>query len=153
MEERIKINERMTSSKQPSEEKIRDLKQQGFQTVVNLRAQGEEDMPLSPQEEGRLVHQMGMEYVHIPVSSKEGPKPEQVDRFREEVERRPAPIFVHCRRGKRSGAFALMHEALKRGWSGEEAMTKAESLGYECEVPKLKEFFMNYINKRSGARA
>jgi len=151
MEERVKINDRITSGRQPSEEKIKKLSEEGFKTVINLRAKDEEDQPLSPQEEGSLVKDLGMTYVNIPVSPKEGPKPEQVDRFRQEVERLPAPIFVHCRRGKRSGAFALMHAAVKEGLSGEEAFKKAESLGDECDVPKLKEFFKNYINAHGQA--
>jgi uncharacterized protein (TIGR01244 family) len=153
MQSQIKINERITSGKQPSERTLRKLKQQGYKTVINLRTKGEKDMPLSPVEEGRIIHEQGMEYVHIPVSSKKGPKAEQVNRFREEVVNRPAPIFVHCHRGKRSGAFSLIHVALQEDMTGEQAYERAEELGYECDVPKLKEFFINYINERTGAHA
>lgn len=151
MEKRVKITERITSGRQPTEEQFNKLPQEGFKTVINLRIRGEEDQPLTPQAEGHLVKDLGLTYVNIPVSPKEGPKPEQVDRFREEVQRLPGPVFVHCRRGRRSGAFALMHEAVKEGLSGEEAFGKAASLGYECDLPKLKEFFKNYINKHKQA--
>jgi uncharacterized protein (TIGR01244 family) len=151
MQERVKINERITTGRQPSETQIKRLPQEGFKTVINLRTAGEEDQPLSPQEEGNLMKDQGLTYVNIPVSSQKGPKSEQVDRFRTEVERLPGPIFVHCRRGKRSGAFSLMHEAVKEGLSGEEAFEKAKSLGYQCDVPKLKEFFKDYINKHQKA--
>jgi uncharacterized protein (TIGR01244 family) len=147
MDDRVKISDKITSGRQPTAEEIKKLPQQGFKTVINLRTAGEEDQPLSPLEEGNLVKDQGQTYVNIPVSSQEGPKPQQVDRFRQEVERLPSPIFVHCRRGKRSGALSLIHVALKEGLSGKEAFEKAESLGYECDVPKLKEFFKNYINE------
>jgi uncharacterized protein (TIGR01244 family) len=146
MESRIKISDKLTSGKQPSEEEIRKLAGQGFKTVINLRTSGEEDQPLSPEEEGELLKKLGIEYLHIPVSSKEGPKPSQVDRFREEVERRSGPIFVHCRRGKRAGGFSMIHRAIKERMKGEEALEKAMSMGFECEVPALKEFFVDYIN-------
>ncbi|WP_211435933.1 hypothetical protein [Candidatus Kuenenia stuttgartiensis] len=55
MKDRIKINDSVTSASQPSEEEIKKLPQQGFKSVVNLRASGEEDQPLSPKEEGDLV--------------------------------------------------------------------------------------------------
>jgi uncharacterized protein (TIGR01244 family) len=148
VKDQIKINDRLTSGKQPSEEMLRKLQQQGYKTVINLRTSGEEDMPMSPVEEGRIVHDLDMEYVHIPISSEEGPKAEQVDRFREEVEQRQAPIFTHCHRGKRSGALSLIHVALQENMTGEQAYDRAEELGYECDVPKLKEFFINYIDKR-----
>lgn len=151
MRARVGINDRITSGRQPTEEEIKKLPQEGFRTIINLRTTGEEDQAFTPQQEGNLVKDLGMTYVNIPVSSQEGPKPGQVDQFRKEVERLPGPVFVHCRRGKRSGAFALMHEAVKEGLSGEEAFQKAESLGYECDVPKLKEFFKNYINEHQKA--
>lgn len=151
MQERVKINDRITSGIQPTVEQIKKLPQEGFKTVINLRTAGEEDQPLSPRDEGNLVKDLGMTYVNIPVSSEVGPTAQQVDLFRQEVKRLPDPILVHCRRGKRSGAFSLMNEAVKQGLSGEEAFQKAESLGYECEVPKLKEFFKNYINEHREA--
>ncbi len=103
MKDRIKINDSVTSASQPSEEEIKKLPQQGFKSVVNLRASGEEDQPLSPKEEGDLVKKTGMKYLHIPVSTKEEIKPELVDRFRKEIELLPAPVFVHCHTGKRAG--------------------------------------------------
>lgn len=151
MEDRIKINDRVTSASQPSEEEIKKLPQQGFKSVVNLRASGEEDQPLSPKEEGDLVHKLGMKYLHIPVSTKEGIKPELVDRFRKEIELLPAPVFVHCSKGKRSGAFTMMYSALKEGITGEQALQKAMSMGFACDVPQLKAFFINYINQHGKA--
>ncbi|GJQ50789.1 hypothetical protein KsCSTR_01350 [Candidatus Kuenenia stuttgartiensis] len=147
MKDRIKINDSVTSASQPSEEEIKKLPQQGFKSVVNLRASGEEDQPLSPKEEGDLVKKTGMKYLHIPVSTKEEIKPELVDRFRKEIELLPAPVFVHCHTGKRAGAFTMMYQALKEGVTGEEAIQKAESMGFACDVPQLKAFFIDYINQ------
>ncbi|TLD43206.1 MAG: Zn-dependent hydrolase [Candidatus Jettenia ecosi] len=151
MKDQMKISEDITSSRQPSQEEIKKLPQQGFKSVVNLRASEEEDMPFSPQEEGEFVRESGMEYLNIPISPKEGPKSEQVDQFRSETEHLPKPIFIHCHTGKRSGALAMIYLALKEGLTGEEALQKAESMGFECNVPGLKEFFINYINQNTMA--
>jgi uncharacterized protein (TIGR01244 family) len=157
MEARMKINEKITSARQPSEEELKKLPLEKFRSVINLRTEGEEDQPLSPAEEGELVKDLGLLYVNIPVSPKEGPKAEQVDRFLKEVDRLPGPIFVHCRRGKRSGAFAMISESLRQNLSGREALQKAESMGFECDVPRLKEFFIEYIDNHchscEGCRA
>lgn len=151
MKDQIKISEDITSARQPSEEEIKNLAQQGFKSVINLRTSGEEDQPLSPQEEGELVKRLGMQYLNIPVSSKEVPKPEQIDKFRNAVECMPKPIYAHCHRGKRSGAFSMIDLALKQGMTGEEALQKATSMGFECDIPQLKDFFINYINQHTTA--
>ncbi|WP_347273938.1 protein tyrosine phosphatase family protein [Candidatus Kuenenia sp.] len=151
MKDQVKINDSITSAGQPSEEEIKKLPQEGFKSVVNLRASGEEDQPLSPKEEGELVKKSGMKYLNIPVSVKEGIKPEQVDQFCKEIERLPAPVFVHCSKGKRAGAFAMMYLALKEGITGEQALQKAMSMGFECDAPQLKAFFIDYINQHGKA--
>lgn len=150
MKDRIKISDRVTSAIQPTEEEIKKLPQEGFKSVVNLRASGEEDQPLSPKEEGELVQKLGMKYLNIPVSTQEGIKPGQVDRFRNEMELLPAPVFVHCSKGKRSGAFTLMYLAIQEGLRGEEALQKAMSMGFACDVPQLKAFFINYIDQHKA---
>lgn len=150
MEDRVKMSEGLFVGAQPSEEQLGQLAREGVKTVVNLRTEGEEDQPFSPAEEGEKVRALGMRYLHIPVSSKE-PRAEQVDRFRGEVPGLPGPVFVHCAKGKRAGAFAMMHQAVEAGWSGEEALRKAERMGFECDVPALKDFVRGYIDEnRAG---
>ncbi|MDN3515669.1 MAG: protein tyrosine phosphatase family protein [Candidatus Brocadia sp.] len=147
MKDRIKTSDRITSASQPSKEEIEKLPQQGFKSVINLRASGEEDQPLSPKDEEFLVRKCGMKYLHIPVSMKEGIKPGLVDQFCKEIELLPTPVFVHCHTGKRAGAFTMMHVGLKEGLTGEEALQKAMSIGFACDMPQLKDFFINYINQ------
>ncbi len=146
MEDRMKLNDHISVGAQPSEEQLRQMAEEGIKAVVNLRTEGEEDQPLSPAAEGEKVRALGMEYLHIPVSSKE-PRAEQVDQFRAEVPQLPGPVFVHCASGKRAGAFAMMHQAVEAGWSGDETLEKAEQMGFECDVPALKDFVRGYIDE------
>ena len=150
MEDRMKLNDHISVGAQPSEEQLRQMAEEGIKAVVNLRTEGEEDQPFSPAEEGEKVRALGMEYLHIPVSSKE-PRAEQVDQFRSEVPGLPGPVFVHCAKGKRAGAFAMMHQAVESGWSGDETLEKAEQMGFECDHPALKDFVRGYIDRnRTG---
>ncbi|MCF6159191.1 MAG: phosphatase [wastewater metagenome] len=151
MKDEIKINDNITSARQPTEEEIRKLPQKGFKSVINLRTAGEEDQPLSPKAEEELVRKAGMEYTNIPISTKEVPKPEQIELVRKALDCMAKPIYVHCHRGKRSGALTMIDQALKRGMTGEEALQKAQSMGFECDVPHLKDFFVNYINQHTTA--
>jgi uncharacterized protein (TIGR01244 family) len=86
MQDRMEINEQLTTGRQPAAEELSGLAREGFKSVVNLRTRHEEDQPLSPEAEGAKVREQGMQYLHIPVSTKDL-RAEQVDQFRREVPR------------------------------------------------------------------
>ena len=157
MEGRKKISDQVVVAGQPSEAELRQIADEGFKSVINLRHENEEDLPMTPQEEGEKVRSKGMEYLHIPVSiSEESARDgdnygfELVDRFREQLHKMPKPVFVHCKKGKRSGAFVMMDMAVKQGWSGDETLRKAEEMGFECDNEKLIGFVKNYIDSHKG---
>lgn len=145
MEQRMKISDQITVGPQPAADEFEQLKEQGFRSIVNLRTEGEEEQPLTPEEEGRVVRDLGLEYLNIPVSMKEI-KPDQVDRFRSELARLPKPMFAHCKGGKRAGAFAMMHIACEQGMSGDATLQQAMDMGFECDKPELKEFVRKYVD-------
>jgi uncharacterized protein (TIGR01244 family) len=147
MHERMRINEQITAGRQPTAEELKELAREGFRSVVNLRTWPEEDQPLSPEAEGAQVRDLGLEYLHLPVSTNDL-RPEQVDQFRQMLPQLPKPVYVHCHTGKRAGALVMMHMATEQGWSGQEALGKAEEMGYACDVPQLQEFFLHYIDQR-----
>ena len=149
MSERHKISERVTVGAQVSEAEVKRLAGEGFKSVVNLREPGEQDQPVTPDDERRMVEAAGMTYLHIPVSGKDM-RPEQVDRFRRELKALPGPAFVHCHKGKRAGAFAMMAAAVEQGWSGDQTLRTAEQMGFECDTPELKEFVKGYADRNTG---
>lgn len=149
MQNTMQINEQVTVGPQPNENDIRDLKNQGFQCIVNFRTEGEEEQPLSPDVEAENVKSAGMQYLHIPVSMK-SMGPELVDQFREEFPGLPKPLFAHCKTGKRAGAMVMMHVACENGMTGEQTLQKAEDMGFECDKPELIEFVKNYVDNHSN---
>lgn len=132
---------------QPSEDELKELALQGFKTVVNLRTDGEEDQPLSPADEGEKVRATGMAYVHFPVD-REKMNPKLEDEFRKQLRSYASPVFVHCSSGKRAGALVVIDKAVREGWSGEETLQRAEEMGFECEVPEMKDFVKNYVDSQ-----
>lgn len=145
----MKLNEQLTIGVQPSEAQLQDLKEQGFQSVVNLRTEGEEEQPLSPQQEGQKAQSLGLEYLNIPVSPKEM-QPAQVDEFRRKLGELPSPVFVHCKSGMRAGAFSMMHMAVENGMTGDETIDQAMQMGFECDKPEMKEFVKSYVDSHSA---
>jgi len=151
MKDLKKINDQITVSRQPTADDIAQLKNDGFRTIVNLRTQGEEDQPMSPEEERQAVEKAGMKYVHLPVSAA-SMGPELVDKFRKEIAEVPAPALVHCQAGTRAGAFTMMATATKEGWSGDETLEKAKAMGFACEAPQLKQFVRSYVDSHQSGK-
>jgi len=149
MPDRIRFSEDIIVGAQPSEAEIRAMCADGIKGIINLRTAGEEMQPLSPEREGEIVRKAGLEYVHIPVAMGRA-TPELVDRFRSELSSIAKPVFVHCKLGKRAGAFTLMHAAAENGWSADEALKKAESMGCQCEYPRTRELVRSYLAPREG---
>lgn len=147
MTQQVQINEQITVGGQPSEDDLQSLAERGFKTVVNLRTEGEEDQPLSPAAEGEKVRELGMEYIHFPVSP-DAMSPAQEDEFRQRLHSFTEPVFVHCGSGKRAGAFVVMDKAINEGWSGEYTLQRAQQMGFECQSPKIKEFVKTYVDSR-----
>ncbi len=150
MQTRIKITDHLTVGTQPTEEELRDLANDGFKSVINVRAAGEEEQPLSPDQEMAKVAELGMEYRNIPVSMKTM-APGVVDQFRQELADLPGPVYVHCHKGKRAGAMAMMHTACEAGHTGEQTLQIAEQMGFACDQPELAEFVKTYIDENRKA--
>lgn len=151
MIETIRIDDQfMVGKAHPGEADLRELARSGVKSVVNLRTAAEEKQPQSPDEEGRLVRDLGMAYLHQPVAA-DAMKPDLVDEFRARLRDLPRPVFLHCASGQRSGAFTMMHIAVERGMSGEQTLEQAEKMGFECDTPELEGFVKNYVDRHRAA--
>lgn len=145
MADRIKFNHAITVGGQPSREDLHQLADEGFKAIVNLRPKGEDEQQLDPDVEADLVRDLGLRYLNLPVTM-DSISEDKVDTFRRHLSELPEPIYVHCSAGKRAGAFVMMHMAAEQNMSGEEALKKAEEMGFECDQPELESFVKNYVN-------
>jgi len=151
MQNTVKVSDDVLVGPQPTREELRELVGEGIRTVVNFRTPGEEDQPMSPEEEAEVVRELGLNYLHVPVSMK-SLSTTTVDNLREEFRGMPGPAFAHCRKGKRAAAMLLMHLATEHGWSGEETIERAESLGFAFDQPKLGQFVVNYVDSHGATK-
>src|SRR5690242_12485090 len=67
------VNEQVYRGGQPSEEGFRSLAKAGVKTIVDLQEEGER-----AKEEKRLVRELGMKYVNIPMRGMHTPKDKSV---------------------------------------------------------------------------
>jgi uncharacterized protein (TIGR01244 family) len=150
MSNRLRVDDRFTiEMAPPTADHVGELAREGFRSIVNLRAPGEKDEILSPAEEGEIARRHGLEYLSIPVTPQDM-SPPIAKRFEQEISRMPGPIVVHCASGRRAGLFTFMHVARSEGLSGDDAVAKAEGMGFQFGTPESKAFFARYVDGESS---
>ncbi len=144
--EGMKVNEQITVTGQIAPEQFEEAAQQGFKSVLNLRAPDEEGyLP----DEAQRAEAAGLHYSSIPVK-KEEISDELTTGVLKEIDELPKPVLVHCASGMRAGAMAFMHMATREGMSAEKAMSRAQESGFDCNSePQLKQFFQHYVETHS----
>lgn len=97
-----RLDERITTSGQPTEEQFGEISALGVRHIVNLGLHGHEKaLP----DEAQTVAGLGMDYVHIPVDF-QNPTDADFDRFRETMAAlADVPVHVHCIANYRVAAF------------------------------------------------
>ena len=150
MEHTIRMGDDYVIAKfEPARETFNRMAAEGFRSVVSLQTEHEEQK-LRIEDERRAAEAVGLAFYHQPVSG-DTLDDEVVDRFREAIGRLPRPILLHCTSGKRSGAMTMMHVASEQGMTGDEAIAKAESMGFECDTPELETFVKDDVDRHRQA--
>ncbi|SHG16511.1 TIGR01244 family protein [Salegentibacter echinorum] len=138
-------NEISVATFDPDENSFKIFAEKDFKSVINLQTD-DEDQNVSSKQEKELAKTNNLEYRQFQVS-KDNLSEAMVDDFRKELENLPKPIVVHCKSGKRSGAFVMMHIGCQKNMSGEDVIKEAENMGFECDVPELAKFLKKYVNE------
>jgi protein tyrosine phosphatase (PTP) superfamily phosphohydrolase (DUF442 family) len=117
-----KVSGKLYRSAQPSAEGMKNLKQLGIKTVVNLRAFH------SDRDE---IGKTGMNYEHIFMKTWH-PEHEDVVRFLKIVtDPDNTPALVHCQHGAdRTGTMSAIYRVAVEGWSKEEAIQEMTKGGF-----------------------
>lgn len=115
---------------QPTLDKLPQLVEEGYRSIVNLR---------SPEEAGfwsdeqLQMEQLGLRYVNYPVLLSHL-TPESGLWLIQQISDLPKPMLVHCDTGIRSSVIALMQIAVKQGMRTEDAFQKVTKLGLLNDV-------------------
>ena len=120
---------------QPQLAHLEKLKAEGVTAVINLRPTNEHE---AAQEEAK-ARELGLRYFTIPVVYLQ-PKDEQATEFLKLTdELQSEHVFIHCAAAIRVGAFWMIRRVLRDGWSYEQALEEANSIGLR-DRPHLVEF-------------
>ena len=108
----------LSSSGQPDMDQLGYLREAGFERVVYLAFSDHDD---SVPNEDRIVKDLGMDYVHIPVVW-DAPSRSDFYTFAGAMQREPdRKTLVHCQVNFRASAFSFLYRVLYEGVSIDQA--------------------------------
>jgi protein tyrosine phosphatase (PTP) superfamily phosphohydrolase (DUF442 family) len=114
----LKISDKIATAGQPSVEEFSDIKQAGYQIVINLALKDSSNALPNEQD---IVESQGMQYIHIPVIW-ENPTEENLQDFIGVMKTNAdQKVFVHCAANKRVSAFIYLYRRYQESVSDEAA--------------------------------
>lgn len=115
---------------QPTREELKAARDAGCTTVINLRMPSEFD----EFDEAKLVAELGMNYVHLPVGGADGVTADQARRFAEVLNASgDCQVIAHCATANRVGALIAI-----AAWQGGEDPERAIELGKRSGLASLE---------------
>ena len=117
-----KVSDNLYRSAQPTAEGMRNLKQIGIRTIVNLR---------SFHSDRDEIGHLGLGYEHIHMKAWH-PEREEVVRFLQIVTNpERTPVLVHCMHGAdRTGTMSALYRIAVQGWTKDEAVREMTDGGF-----------------------
>ena len=117
-----RVNENLYRSAQPTAQGMKNLKQVGIETVVNLR---------SFHSDRDEIGETGLGYEHIYMKAWH-PERKEIIRFLQIVTNpKRTPVLVHCLHGAdRTGTMSALYRIAVQGWSKEQAVREMTDGGF-----------------------
>lgn len=151
-----KVNDNYYRGSQPDAAQFAELKKLGIKTIVDLRKD-------SVAESADWARSAGLNYVNIPLTTKQAATPAQIEYFLKLVnDQANWPVFVHCKGGRhRTGEMTAIYRITRDGWTAQQAYEEMKKYDFEDSFfyPRsLKTFVYSYYEQftsqnRSGTHA
>ncbi len=146
-----RVSDDLYRGAQPTAEGLRELREMGVRTVVNLR---------SFHSDRDEAGDAGLAYEHIAMKAWH-PEDEDVVRFLEiATDPARAPVFVHCQHGAdRTGIMCAIYRMAVQGWSADEAIEEMTGGGFGHHPiwanlrRYVRELDLEEIKRRAGLTA
>lgn len=137
-----KVDDHVYRGGQPSAEGFGNLAKLGIKTVIDLREIGEH----SQAEEQKIVTDLGMKYVSIPMHGLSTPKDDKVAAVEAIFnDTSSGPVFVHCKRGAdRTGMVVAVYRISHDQWENKKALAEAKSSGMSIFERAIQHYVMDY---------
>lgn len=131
---------------QPTQKDLKQLKEHGVTTVINLRHPDEAKKHPDPSVparfnflENQVAETLGLNYVNLPISSAADLTAENAKLLDEALAAAPGPVLLHCGSGNRVGALMTLRAYHVQGKSPDEALAVGRAAGLTGLEPKVRE--------------
>jgi uncharacterized protein (TIGR01244 family) len=132
-----------------SPEAFAALKQAGYHSIVNLRAESESGANVA--EERKAAEAEGLRYIHLPFSNA-APDASKLDEFLAAVVLpENQPMMLHCASGGRASMFWAVKRVMIDGWPVDKAMNELPDLVKNISEP-TRDFILNYLKTHGKTR-
>ena len=114
---------------QPSERALRDMKARGVTTIINLRMP--QEMERIGFDEAKLIAELGMKYVHIPMRGGNGENaysPETLRKVAEAMKAADGKVLLHCTIAWRASHIWAAYLIQEHGIPDAEALAHARAI-------------------------
>jgi protein tyrosine phosphatase (PTP) superfamily phosphohydrolase (DUF442 family) len=120
-----RLDDRITTSGQPTEPQLADIQALGIRHVVNLALHTHEKaLP----DEGGSLDRLGISYIHIPVDF-QNPTDQDFEEFCTVMEElKDVPVHVHCIANYRVSAFFYRYRRDVLGWDDAKACAEMDAI-------------------------
>lgn len=115
---------------QPTLEALAKLREMGFKTVVNMRAESEPDALAG---EAEAVRAQGLDYVSVPITIETFGLEAIATVERVLADPAQAPLLLHCNSSNRTGGVWAVVQARARGLSVDEALAEGQRAGLHSQ--------------------
>jgi uncharacterized protein (TIGR01244 family) len=137
-----KVNDNYYRGSQPDAAQFADLKKLGIKTIIDLRKD-------SVAEAGDWARAAGLNYINIPLTTKQVATADQTEYFLKLVnDQANWPVFVHCKGGRhRTGEMTAIYRITNDGWTAQQAYEEMKKYDFENSFfyPRsLKKFVFSY---------
>ncbi|WP_414754786.1 fused DSP-PTPase phosphatase/NAD kinase-like protein [Anabaena sp. CCY 9910] len=139
MTEIKKVSDEFSAGGQPTTETLKQLADEGYKSVVNLRSLDEAGALADEEQQAQAA---GLEYVNVPIKSTEA-NHNSTAKVLSELEKLPTPVYFHCGAGGRANALALIALATQQKLNREQVLAKAKELVINPDQSQLKQFLEN----------
>lgn len=140
----LRLDEHITTSGQPSEDELAEIKALGVEHVVNLALHDHEKSLADEHEE---LNALGVEYIHIPVVFSE-PTEDDFDQFCREMGRLSGKkVHVHCIVNARVSAFFYRYRRDRLDWDEEKARADMNKIWDPADWKEVGKPWVKFLEK------
>ncbi|MFN6515230.1 MAG: beta-lactamase hydrolase domain-containing protein [Nostoc sp. CreGUA01] len=120
-----KINDELAIAGQVTLVQLKQIADDGYKSVLNLRLPDEIGLLVDEEEKTELL---GLYYINLPFKAEDINDGATLEIF-QRITKLPKPVLIHCDNSIRSATIVLLYIALKQGIGFEKALQKVINLG------------------------